>query len=220
MLLEKQAEKQITKRKNDNIKSIKACKNLGDIVQSWYCKQLLTKKQLEKINSEELTLPEAKKIMITKIEKDFQKELNKQLSEIKSIKASSHIISARCEIDWVSNRTWGNCPRGCYRNGYKYKEFKTIAGCGYDKLSTLTANMFNSDNNLIAFVMDYIEKHHINKDNIQNKLGYGISIYNGIPYFNGGVGIDCHKRILSKLGFKVRHFETRKSDIILIDRIK
>ena len=158
--------------------------------------------------------------MITKIEKDFQKELNKQLSEIKSIKASLHIISARCEIDWVINRIWGNCPKGCYRNGFKYQEFKSVTGCGYDKLSTLTANMFNSDNNLIAFVMDYIEKHHINKDNIQNKLGYGISIYNGIPYFDGGVGVDCHKRILSKLGFKVQHFETKWSDIIIIDRIK
>lgn len=220
MLLEKQAEKQITKRKNYNIKSIKARKNLDDIVQSWYCKQLLTKKQLEKLNSGALTLSEAKKIMIAKIEKDFQKELNEQLDKIKSIKASQRINSARCEIDWVRNNTWGYCPKGCYRNGYKYQEFKSITGCGFDKLSTLTADMFNSDNNLIAFVMDYIEKHHINKDNIENKLGYGIRIYNGIPYFSHGVGVDCYKTILLKLGFKVQHFDTRQSDIIIIDRIK
>lgn len=220
MLLEKQAEKQITKRKNYNIKSIKARKNLDDIAQSWYCKQLLTKKQLEKLNSGALTLSEAKKIMIAKIEKDFQKELNERLDKIKSIKASQRINFARCEIDWVRNRTWGNCPKGSYLNRFKCQEFKSVTGYGYDKLSTLTANMFNSDNNLMAFVMDYIEKHHINKDNIGKKLGYGISIYDGLPYFYSGVGIDCHKRILSKLGFKVQHFDTKQSDIIVIDRIK
>lgn len=220
MLLEKQAEKQMMEGKNDRIKRVKAIKDTNEIVQSWYYQQLLTKKQLEKLSSGKLTLPEAKKIMIAKIEKDFTKELNQQLDKIKSIKASQRINSARCEIDWVKNRTWGNCPEGCYHNGFKYQEFKSVTGYGYDKLSTLTANMFNSDNNLIALVMDYIETHHINKDNIEDKLDYGIKIYDGMPYFSHGVGIDCHKRILLKLGFKVQHFETRKSDIIVIDRIK
>lgn len=220
MLLEKQAEKQMMKDKNDRTKRVKAIKNTNEIVQSCYYKQLLTKKQLEKLKSGELILPEAKKIMITKIEKDFTKELSQQLNKIKSIKASSRINSARCEIDWVRNNTWGYCPKGCYRNGYKYQEFKSITGYGFDKLSTLMADMLNSDNNLIAFIMDYIEKHHINKDNIENKLGYGIKIYNGMPYFSHGVGVDCHETILLKLGFKVQHFDTRQSDIIIIDRIK
>lgn len=219
MLLEKQAEKQIIKRKNDNIKRVKALKNIYP-VESGYFEDLLTKKQLKKLRSGELTLSEAKKIIVAKLEKDFSKELNKQLDKIKSIKASLHVNFARCEIDWVRNRTWGYCPKGCYRNGFKYQEFKSIIGYGFDKLSTLTADMFNSDNNLMAFVMDYIEKHHINKDNIENKLDYGIKIYDGMPYFSHGVGIDCHKRILSKLGFKVQHFETKQSDIIVIDRIK
>lgn len=219
MLLEKQAEKQMTKRKDERIKRVKAITTINPI-ESGYFIGLLTKTQFKKLKSGELTLSEAKKITIAKIEKNFTKELSQQLDKIKSIKASQRINSARCEIDWIRNRTWGYCPKGCYRNGYKHKEFKSITGCNFDKLSTLTANMFNSDNNLIALVMDYIEKHRINKDNIKNKLGYGISIYNGIPHFDGGVGIDCHKRILSKLGLKVQHFETKQSDIMLIDRIK
>lgn len=220
MLLEKQAEKQMTKRKDERIKRIKACKNLDDVIKSRYCEQFLTKRQLEKLNSGELTLPEAKKIMIARIEKDFTKELSQQLNKIKSVKASSRINSIRCEIDWVKNNTWGYCPKGCYRNGYKYQEFKSITGHGFDKLSTLMADMFNSDNNLIAFVIDYIEKHHINEDNIEYKLGYGIKIYNGMPHFSHGVGVDCYETILLKLGFKVQHFSTEQSDIIIIDRIK
>lgn len=219
MLLEKQAEKQMMKDKNDKIKRVKAITTINPI-ESGYFVGLLTKTQFKKLISGGLTLSEAKKIMVAKIEKDFTKKLNRQLDKIKSIKASQRINVARCEIDWVRNRTWGYCPKGCYRNGYKYQEFKSITGCRFDKLSTLTADMFNTDNNLIAFIMDYIEKHHINKDNIENKLDYGIGIDNGIPYFSHGVGIGCHKRILSKLGFKVQHSKTEQSEIILIDRIK
>lgn len=220
MLLEKQAEKQMKASKNENIKNVKACKSLNDIMESRYCKKLLTKKQLEKLTAGELTIQEAKKIMIAKIEKDFAKDLSQQLDKIKYIKASQRVNFARCVIDWVRNKTWGDCPKGFYINDFKRQEFKSITDYEYDKLSTLTANMFNTDNNLMAFVMDYIEKHHINKDNISNKLGYGISIHNGLPYFSSRVGIECHEIILSKLGFMVQHCSIKQGDIILIDRIK
>lgn len=220
MLLEKQAEKQMKAFKNANIKSIKAYKSLNDIMESQYCKKLLTKKQLEKLTAGELTIQEVKKIMLKKIEKDFTKNLDKQIKQIQTIKENKQANFARCDIEWVKDKTWGNCPRGCYFNGYKYQDFKSVTGCGYDKLSTLTADMFNSDKCLIALVMDYIEKHHINKDNIRNKLGFGISIHNGIPYFSGGVGIECHKIILSKLGFKVRYIEPNRSAVMIIDKIK
>ena len=62
--------------KNESIKSVKARKNLNDIMESWYCKKLLTKKQLEKITAGELTIQEVKKIMLEKIEKDFTKNLD------------------------------------------------------------------------------------------------------------------------------------------------
>ena len=63
MLLEKQATKQMKALKNESIKSVKARKNLNDIMESWYCKKLLTKKQLEKLTAGELTIQEVKKIM-------------------------------------------------------------------------------------------------------------------------------------------------------------
>ena len=79
MLLEKQATKQMKALKNESIKSVKARKSLNDIMESWYCKKLLTKKQLEKLTAGELTIQEVKKIMFEKIEKDFTKNLDKQL---------------------------------------------------------------------------------------------------------------------------------------------
>ena len=55
-------------------------------MESWYCKKLLTKKQLEKLTAGELTIQEVKKIMLEKIEKDFTKNLDKQLKQIQTIK--------------------------------------------------------------------------------------------------------------------------------------
>ena len=220
MLLEKQATKQMKALKNESIKSVKARKNLNDIMESWYCKKLLTKKQLEKLTAGELTMQEVKKIMLEKIEKDFTKNLDKQLKQIQTIKENKHVNFARCEIEWTRNNTWGYCPKGCYRNGFKYQEFRSVTGCGYDKLSTLTAEMLNSDVNLMSYVMAYIEKHAINRDNIRTKLGYGIRIYNGMPYFEGGVGIDCHISILKKMGFAVWNASTKNSYILDISKNK
>ena len=78
--------------------------------------------------------------------------------------------------------------------------------------------MFNEDVNLMSYIFNYCEKHAINRDNIQKKLGYGISIFNGVVHFDGGVGVECHISILKKLGFNVWHAGTRNSDIIEIDR--
>lgn len=220
MLLEKQAEKQMKASKNESIKSIKKIKDANDIMTSWYYKKLLTKKQLDKLNSGDLSLTEIKKIMLAKIEKDYTKNLDKQLKQIQAIKNNEYVNFARCEIDWTRNNTWGYCPNGCYRNGFKYQDFRSVTGCGYDKLSTLTANMFNSDNNLMSYVMAYIEKHAINRDNIRKKLGYGIRIFNGIPYFEGGVGVECHISILKKLGFQVWHASTKSSYVLDISKNK
>jgi hypothetical protein len=79
--------------------------------------------------------------------------------------------------------------------------------------------MLNADVNLMSYLYHFVEKNNINKDNIGSKLGYGIRIYDGQPYFEGAVGVECHKRILERLGFKVEHFETKHSDIITFSRV-
>ena len=218
MLLEKQAEKQMKEQKQTSAKRVKAMKDFKEVKESWYLKKLLTNTQIKKIDAGMLTLKEVKKIMLEKIEKEHEKELTKRIARIQAIKKADFVRFAKCEIDWRRSATWGANPGGSYRNGFKYQEYKGIGGCGYDKLSTLTANMFNEDINLMSYIFNYCEKHAINKDNIQSKLGYGIRIFNGVVYFEGGVGVDCHISILKKLGFKVWHASTKNADIIEIDR--
>ena len=215
MKLEKQLQKENKKRMLESIKRINDYASAKEAVKnSWYFKSVLTKKEFN--NIEALNEKEALKVLKNAIIRDYTKELQKDLKRLENIKNVDfkECHYGVCSIDWIKNRTWGNCPRGEYRNGHNYQEFKSVTGYGYDKLSTLTANMLNSDIYLISYVANYIEKHAINNENIRERLGYGIRISSGLPCFDGGVGVDCHKRILQKLGFKVTHNATRSSDYI------
>lgn len=214
MKLKKQLQKELKTRYNESLKKIKTFKSVDDVLGWWYYKNLLTAKQQKQAQNNGLTLKEIRQILINKLQKKYEKTYTEELEKIIFILNQENIRWGECSIDWVNNRTWGNCPRGEYRNGFKYQEYRSITGCGYCKLSTLTANMLNDDVNLMSYIYKFVEKNHINKDNIQNKLGYGIRIYNGQPYFEGGVGLECHTRILKNLGFEVQHYETRKSDIV------
>lgn len=214
MKLEKQLQKELNTRYNESLKNIKSFKSVQEVLNWWYYKNLLTAKQQKQAQNNELTLKEVKQMLIAKLQKEQEKTYIKELKKINAILSQDNVRWGECSIDWVKNRTWGNCPRGDYKNGFKYQEYKSVTGCGYCKLSTLTADMLNDDINLMSYIYKFVEKHHINKNNIGTKLGYGIRIYNGQPHFEGGVGVECHKRILERLGFKVEHHETRKSDII------
>ena len=214
--IEKLCQKELQDRLKDRLKGIKELENKQKINECWYYRQLLNKKQLE--NIEQMGLKDIKQIMIKKVQKDYEKKLKKELEKIEKIKAAEPIKHGRMNINWVHNRTWGNCPRGEYKNCFYYQNYKSVTGCGYDKLSQLTSYMLNDDIHMKKYLFDFVEKHHINKNNIQQKLSYGIGMYNGQPYFEGAVGVECHIRILKQLGFTVNHADCKRADLITFDK--
>lgn len=185
-------------------------------------RQDMTAKQLKVFNEckENNNIKLALKIVKQSRKKYYSKLFKRKLKRIEEIFNASDFKYSVCDIDWVRNSTWGYCPRGTYRNGYEFKNYRSITGCGYDKLSTLTANMFNEDLSLMKLVCNKLYIYNINKNNIQDKLGYGIRISYGLPYFEGAVGVECHIRILKNLGLIAQHLDARESDYITVDRIK
>lgn len=185
-------------------------------------RQDMTVKQLDKFNKckESNDTVTAIKIIKQARKKYYAKLFKRKLKVIELIVSANDFKYAVCYIDWVRNSTWGMCPRGTYKNGYNFRNYKSITGYGYDKLSTLTANMFNEDLNLMKLVYNKLYRYNINKNNIQDKLGYGIRISYGVPYFEGAVGVECHIKILKNLGLIAQHLDTRKTDYITIDRVR
>lgn len=224
---ETKAKQNITKQLKLDLKffksEVKTMEQLKSSLSGWYYKEKMTNTIIKNVNSDKYNLKQAKEVIAKRLNKFYANKLIKVLADIESVKKvdKSACRWGQCMIDWNRNATWGNCPRGSYRNGHAFTDYRSVTGCGYDKLSTLTANMFNDDKYLISFILDYCEKHNITNDNIRERLGYGIrlSSVSGLPYFEGGSRCKCHISILKRLGFKVTHNETKKSDFIEFERI-
>ena len=92
---------------------------------------------------------------------------------------------------------WGYNPHATARvyfkgGGYEYREGYTATGCGYDKESTVIAQIFN----------DFL-KYKLYKKYIEEKP-YGITIGRNDKYaeryYDGGVGISCYYKISEYIG--------------------
>jgi hypothetical protein len=127
-------------------------------------------------------------------------------------------------IEWTRSRMWGMNPTASTNYGF---DGSSIGGCGYCKHSTATAQALNSclpimkalyaakdaalmlqsnkplivDKDLYAHGLKAGQVIKVQNDINRVYLGYG-SGYGIIPRFEGGVGVECHRRICEKLGFK------------------
>lgn len=199
-----------------DVKSIKDIKSLeDDKLKNWWYREKMTGKTKRLLNDKQITLKDLKQALIKKATKDNEKLMNEKIERVTTAKSNEPIRWGKIDIYQNYSRTWGYSPKGEYKNGFFYKEFGAVGGCGYDKNSTLSADMLNNDNNFKSYLYRFIEKKHINNKNIGKKLGYGIRLSRGVPYFEGGVGLECHIKILKNLGFKVTENYNKVSTTII-----
>lgn len=184
-----------------------------------FYRNTLSKKQFELLKADKMTAKELKEILLTETVKHYNKSELEQLNELNKIYAVDKVEHGKIAVDWVNNRTWGNCPRGSYANCFEYVEHRAVTGCGYDKLSTLTASFLNNDLHFKRVLVDFIDRKRINtnKKVLRDILGYGISTCEGLPYIEDAVGASCHVNILKNLGYDVQWYETKKTDIFVFD---
>ena len=137
------------------------------------------------------------------IEKNIQKRITEKLNKIEKIQNSKDFQEELLIIiEWKKSKKWGRNPKAYTNFGFKGA---TVSGCGYDKRSTALAKGLNSHLPLLKIL--YIKKEQeLQKNNyISNReiFGYG-SGYGILPYFEGGVGVNCYITILRKLGYKLK----------------
>lgn len=149
-------------------------------------------------------------------ERGFLAHLEKENQKFMEEYSMPDVERIYIDITWKKSQTWGYCPHceweawiadGSYRHGTE-----KARGCGYDKHSTVVADVFNKVCKGMAW----------RKRNSRKKAPYGIC-YVGAgakkdfpPYFEGGVGIECYGSIVSFLGGKMEshHGKTWDSHII------
>lgn len=108
----------------------------------------------------------------------------KRLAKIEAEKNQKPVKSIDFSIEWRRSRTWGNCPRLdafiIYQDGSTNRVSSYASGCGYDKESTVIADVFN-----LAL------KYKIYQLTEGIKLPYGVrnDYYKG---YSGGIGVNCY----------------------------
>lgn len=114
------------------------------------------------------------------------------------------VTELSCHVHW--SKECNPTLHAVVRIGEYKKEFSAHAGgCGYDKLSTVLADLFNK----FCKGMLYRARHKQN-------CPYGVHMEKGNYYFEGGVGLESYKEIAKFLGFKVQIGRSKKKDDYLL----
>ena len=194
----------------NNIAAVKT-KTKKELLDSWYYRNLLTKKQQEQPEKE------MKKLLIEKLKNESQHRLNNYFKKCDEIAAAPDVKDIVITVSWVKNQTWGLNPHAEIWAAGRFTTGRA-SGCGYDQLSAAIANALNQNYSILKLL--YLKYNKILAKNkiidLREAIGYGCG-YNQKPYFDGGVGYSCFKNIFDELGARVNTWhETKTSDSMYI----
>jgi hypothetical protein len=131
------------------------------------------------------------------------REAAKEAARIEAEKNQRPVKSITITIEWRKSRIWGNNPHATAEVNYKGDEYPrferrdgfTCSGCGYDKESTVIAEIFNAflKYKLWQLAPEKRKGGHGSGDN--GPAPYGICVYSdNNPHYGGGIGTDCYTR--------------------------
>jgi hypothetical protein len=150
--------------------------------------------------------------MMTKEEKEARLEARrmarkalKEQAKIEAEKNQPPINKMTITIEWRNSRMWGSNPYAeaivVFKNGNSLRsETFTCSGCGYDKESTVIADLFN------AFLK--YKLYIVNEDKAPTP--YGISAGNN-KYYSGGIGTECYYKISEFIGGEFKRVASGKT---------
>ena len=133
----------------------------------------------------------------------------KRKNEVNKEKASrrTDIRSLEINIEWTRSKVWGFCPTASYCVTYKdgtgdYENRASHAsGCGYDKESTVVAEICNK----------VLSGKLYSKRRAKVNIPYGVTLSPYFPRFDGGVGMSCYYEIAKFLGGNLKHVASGKN---------
>jgi hypothetical protein len=150
--------------------------------------------------------------------KEARKEAKRQEKEIARIEAEKNqkpVKKITISIEWVKSRMWGTNPHADasveYQDGtYAHKDGYTTSGCGYDKESTVIADVFNDFLKYRLWEELPTEKKYYRNG---EKYGtpYGVSLGDKWRYYDGGIGTSCYEKISEYIGGTWEHTASGKS---------
>ena len=144
-------------------------------------------------------------------EKLLKREREKRLKQIEKERNQKPVREITINIEWKKSKMWGLNPHCTAQVYYKDGTYTTSStykatGCGYDKESTVIADVLN----------DYLRYKLWNlQDAKADNLPYGIHLSSKpndwSPRFEGGIGTGCYYRMNECIGGEFKHVASGKT---------
>lgn len=126
-------------------------------------------------------------------------ELKRANDEIEAMEKELPVKRIEIDIEWKRNQTWGYNPHATawaqYSDGHWAQATASCSGCGYDKKSTVVAD-----------VMNQLCRGMLWRNRRKAKKAPHPAIYyneNGRPWFEGGCGMSTYREVAAFLGGKM-----------------
>lgn len=159
-----------------------------------------------------LTEESAQRFAVRGMVKKYEAWEEKRLGMLRAAAAAPVLSWLSVAVEWKRNSTWGNNPTATVRaNDGTFMGW--ASGCGYDKESAAVGEALNKSFAVRKVLFTAAEKAlnaaplaHVNGGGCvswRESIGYG-SGYDVLPYFEGGVGVNCFWSILEKCGYACR----------------
>lgn len=133
-----------------------------------------------------------------------ERKAAKEAERIEGEKNQKPVKYIRINIEWKKSRTWGANPHAeavvNFKDGTgERKDGYTCSGCGYDKESTVIAQIFN----------DFL-KYKLYQE-LKGEQPYGMYNRNDWRGYDGGVGTSCYYSISEYIGGKFENIASGKT---------
>lgn len=147
-----------------------------------------------------------------RMKKQYEKRLDDTLAQIENVENSELPTKIIIRFWWTYTQYY-ICHAKVTIDGECYEG--VASGYGYDKESSAVAKCFNENNGLLKYL--YMKKNESPEESNRDLLGYG-SGCGDLPYFEGGVGMNCFIRILESFGFNTNYIPLYKGDAYIFTK--
>lgn len=181
-------------------------------------KEYSTETRYEQYKNGIITREQAINYAVKRNNKAIDKETAEKVTHLDYIATEPDISFIRVEVNWSRSATWGYNPHAQVDTDKIYvRTFGSASGCGYDKRSAAVAEAFNNNTGVLKVIYTLAENALKEGASYRDFIGYG-SGYSIIPYFEGGVGVECFWSILKKAGFECKAEGGKTWDIYRLER--
>jgi len=178
-------------------------------------KRYSTARRWEQYQAGEIDRAKACELAIKRMNKEIEKEISLKLAHLEAVANAPEVRYISVNVEYKRSSTWGYNPAVKVITNGESGIFRGYAsGCGYDKESAAVADAFNKSLGILKILYTLKEKaleagesdkSETACTGVDNRscIGYGAG-YSVIPYFEGGVGVNCFWSILKALGYETQ----------------